>query len=198
MRGEDFICSSWRECKGSVRKGSAFTKGQLSHVGQHFDLFRDEREFRVVMVGQEVGGRGNARITMAERSKSVHQRSGLIQRFDSEPGRTRRNPHMLGTTLALGEIFGLPPTGDHDDEFLNIGGHRVHMFDCFALVNRLLCAAHELSLKTGKQPRLATPPKRCSATMSATFAPPSRSSNRPSSSSKGSRSGAGVRTSLFR
>jgi uracil-DNA glycosylase len=37
----------------------------------------------------------------------------------------------------------------HDSEFLDMDGDRVHIFDCFALVNRLLCAAHLWGTSTG-------------------------------------------------
>jgi hypothetical protein len=46
--------------------GCSFTPAQLSHVGRHYDLTRDERPFRIV-IGQEVGGKGKACTTLAER-----------------------------------------------------------------------------------------------------------------------------------
>jgi hypothetical protein len=156
MDGKDFICWSWDDCEASIGSGCAFTEGQLSHVGHHYDLNKSGVELRIVVVGQEVGGRGKARVTMAERSAVVHEGSGLSRRFESEPGYTRRNPHMLGTTLALRTILGLPGT-DHQDEFLDIDGKSVHIFDCFALVNRLLCAAHLINDKTGQRTSTGKP-----------------------------------------
>lgn len=157
LDGNDFVCASWGPCANSIAPGCTFTEGQLSHIGRHYDLSKDGQELRVVVVGQEVGGRGNARISMQERSKVVHEGSGLTRRFESEPGRQRRNPHMRGTTLALRELFGLPPTGEHHDEFIAANGKRVHMFDCFALINRLLCAAHLLNAKTGARTSTGKP-----------------------------------------
>lgn len=67
----------------------------------------------------------------------MHDGSGLTLRFDGDKDHERRNPHMRGTTLALRTIFGLSGS-DHASEFLDVRGEQVHMFDCFALVNRLL------------------------------------------------------------
>jgi hypothetical protein len=125
-------------------------------LGRHYDLNKSGLELLIVVVGQEVGGRGKARVTMAERSAVVHEGSGLSRRFETEPGYKRRNPHMLGTTLALRTILGLAGT-DHQSEFLDIDGKPVHIFDCFALVNRLLCAAHLVNDKTGRRTSTGKP-----------------------------------------
>jgi hypothetical protein len=102
-----------------------------------------------VVVGQEVAGKGKPRTTMDERYARVHDGSGLTLRFDSDEEHKRRNPHMRGTTLALRTILGLPGT-EHSTEFLYLDDQSVHIFDCFALVNRLLCAAHLQGTSTGK------------------------------------------------
>lgn len=149
MVDKRFICANWRDCETSIASGCTFKEGQLSHVGKHYDLSRDGRPLRIVVVGQEVAGQGKPRITMGERYARVHDHSGLTLRFDSDRGHKRRNPHMRGTTLALRTIFGLKGT-DHATEFLHLDGENVHMFDCFALVNRLLCAAHLAGTSTGK------------------------------------------------
>ena len=107
------------------------------------------RPLRIVVVGQEVAGKGKRRITMPERYAGVHDGSGLARRFDGDGEHLRRNPHMRGTTLALKTIFGISGT-DHATEFLYLGGENAHIFDCFALVNRLLCAAHLEGTSTGK------------------------------------------------
>lgn len=85
---------------------------------------------------------------MAERSKAIYG-SAFKRRFRKEDGLPERNPHMKGTTLALRTIFGLGGT-DHATEFLNLDGEQVHMFDCFALVNRLICSAHLTGTSTGR------------------------------------------------
>jgi hypothetical protein len=144
-----FVCSSWRDCEASISPGSTFKEGQLSHVGKHYDLQRAGQDLRVVVVGQEVAGKGKPRTTMDERYARVHDGSGLTLRFDGDGEHKRRNPHMRGTTLALRTIFELPGT-NHATEFLYLDEDSVHIFDCFALVNRLLCAAHLASTSTGK------------------------------------------------
>jgi hypothetical protein len=144
-----FVCASYRDCKSSIATGCTFKEGQLSHVGKHYDLTRDGRPLRVVVVGQEVAGKGKRRITMEERYAGVHDGSGLARRFDGDRDHLRRNPHMRGTTLALRTIFDIRGT-DHATEFLHLGGKNAHIFDCFALVNRLLCAAHLGGTSTGK------------------------------------------------
>lgn len=144
-----FVCSSWRDCEASISPGSTFKEGQLSHVGTHYDLERSGHDLRIVVVGQEVAGQGKPRITMAERYAGVHDGSGLTRRFEGDGEHRRRNPHMRGTTLALRSIFGLRGT-DHATEFLYLHDESVHIFDCFALVNRLLCATHLQGTSTGK------------------------------------------------
>jgi hypothetical protein len=149
LNGREFICSSWGECEGSIGVGCTFKEGQLSHVGKHYDLTMEGRSLRVVVVGQEVGATAEPRVTLAQRYRHIHRGSGLERRFDGDQDHTRRNPHMRGTTLALRTIFCKPGTG-HATEFLQMDGEWVHMFDCFALVNRLLCAAHTAGTSTGR------------------------------------------------
>jgi uracil-DNA glycosylase len=62
-------------------------------------------------------------------------------------------------------IFGLGLGADHAGEFLDINGERAHIFECFALVNFLLCSA----VRTGGKPtgRLAGKPGRSTKTMRA-------------------------------
>jgi hypothetical protein len=149
LDNKHFVCSSWGECETSISPDSTFKEGQLSHIGKHYDLQRAGQDLRVVVVGQEVAGKGKRRITMDERYAGVHNGSGLTRRFDGDQMHKRRNPHMRGTTLALRTIFGLPGT-NHATEFLYLDEKSVHLFDCFALVNRLLCAAHLAGTSTGK------------------------------------------------
>lgn len=149
LDGKQFVCASYRDCMHSIASGCTFKEGQLSHVGKHYDLSRAGQPFRVVVVGQEVAGKGKRRITMAERYAGVHDGSGLARRFDGDPDHFRRNPHMRGTTLALRTIFDIPGT-EHATEFLKFDGENTHIFDCFGLVNRLLCAAHLEGTSTGR------------------------------------------------
>jgi hypothetical protein len=80
-------------------------------------------------------------VSLDDRYDMVVNRSGLQRRFKTGDGRAPRNPHMRGCTSLLRLIFGLGLGPDHEGEFLNVGGDRVHVFDCFALVNFLLCSA---------------------------------------------------------
>jgi hypothetical protein len=152
LDGRKFVCSSGPECEDSIQAGCTFNEGQLSHVGKHYDLTREGRPLRIVVVGQEVGAAGEPRITLAERYRQIYRGSGLERRFEGDGIRKRRNPHMRGTTLALRAIFGNPGT-EHATEFLALDGERVHMFDCFGLVNRLLCASHKAGTSEGKPTR---------------------------------------------
>lgn len=52
MDGKHFICSSWDDCGASIGSGCAFTEGQLSHLGRHYDLNKSGLELRIVVVGQ--------------------------------------------------------------------------------------------------------------------------------------------------
>lgn len=55
MRDKNFVCASWTQCEGSIGRNCSFKEGQLSHVGNHYDLSRQATGLRVVVVGQEVG-----------------------------------------------------------------------------------------------------------------------------------------------
>jgi len=149
LNGRRFVCAHWSGCAGSIHAGCTFTEGQLSHVGKNYDLLMGDEPLRIVVVGQEVGGSGHARVTLDERYRLIHEGSGLEKRFSGDRVHGGRNPHMRGTTLALRAIFGSPGT-DHETEFLDMHGERVHLFDCFALVNRLLCSAHVRGTSTGQ------------------------------------------------
>jgi hypothetical protein len=149
LAGKRFVCSSWRECEGSISADCSFKEGQLSHIGKHYDLSREGQPLRIVVVGQEVGAKGKPRTTLAERYANVHDGSGMNKRFVSDGRHPSRNPHMKGTTLALRTILGTGSGIEREGEFINVDGDEVHLFDCFALVNRLLCAAHLTGTSTG-------------------------------------------------
>lgn len=150
LAGKDFKCSSWEACESSIGDTCSFTEGQLSHVGKHFDLRRGFKEVRVVVVGQEVGATGHPRTTLAERYRTIHDGNGMKKRFGSDGVHKRRNPHMRGTTLALRTILGTGAGIERDGESVDISGEQVHIFDCFALVNRLICSAHLTGTSTGQ------------------------------------------------
>jgi hypothetical protein len=121
----------------------------MSHVGRHFDLEIGGRPLRIVIVGQESGWpkgpgarRRGRRVTLEKRYEIVHDVTGQERRYYAEPGHPGRNPHMRGTTQALRIIFGKGPGTRFEDEFVTPSkGRAFHIFDGFALVNRLLCSA---------------------------------------------------------
>jgi hypothetical protein len=149
LAGKRFVCSSWGECEGSISADCSFKEGQLSHIGKHYDLSREGDPLRIVVVGQEVGAKGKPPTTFAERYANVHDGSGMNKRFIKDGNHPSRNPHMKGTTLALRTILGTGSGVERQGEFINVNGEQVHLFDCFALVNRLLCAAHLTGTSTG-------------------------------------------------
>jgi len=69
---------------------------------------------------------------------------GLKLRFKADGTHSARNPHMRGTTSALRLLFGNGLGADHAGEWVHpTNGEPFHIFDGFALVNRLLCFAGE-------------------------------------------------------
>lgn len=150
LAGKRFVCSSWAECEASISADCSFKEGQLSHIGKHYDLSREGDPLRIVVVGQEVGAKGKPRTTFAERYANVHDNSGMNKRFVKDGQHPSRNPHMKGTTLALRTILGTGSGIEREGEFINVDGEKVHLFDCFALVNRLLCAAHVKGTSEGR------------------------------------------------
>ena len=140
---DEFVCSQYSECRSSHT--GIFYEGQLHHVGKRYDLLLDSLPFRVVVVGQEYGHKPS-RVSYQTRYNMIMSR-GLNYRFKATDGYKARNPHMRGTTNVLRLLFGLPLSTDHDSEFLMINGEQVHLFDCFALVNYLICSAISTSGK---------------------------------------------------
>lgn len=139
----EFVCSSFEGCRRSAlltsdgrpkKRPRDFWRGQLSHVGEHYDLHEDSRPLRVVFIGMEVG-RPDEFITLADRSAQQE-----VAIFD-QTFRSRR-PNMKGTTSALRLLFGRGLGSDSDSEWLNVGGTElVHLMDCYALLNLRLCSA---------------------------------------------------------
>jgi len=155
LHDDDFLCSYFRDCKRSRRPGDAFREGTMSHVGRHFDLQLNGRPLRIVVVGQESGwARRPAfrrRVNMAQRSAAVLGGSGVDHRYYADAEHGPRNPHMRGTTSALRVIFGQGLGSDWHDEWIQpANGGPFHIFDGFALVNRLLCSASPVGSSQGR------------------------------------------------
>ena len=90
-----FICKHYSSCLASSPNPDAFYEGQMSHLGEHYDLTVDGQDFRIVFVGQEYGSRHRC-VTLEERTAMV----------DPKRGFKGRNPHMKGTTSLLRLMLG--------------------------------------------------------------------------------------------
>jgi hypothetical protein len=134
----NLICATSAQCQSS-HQGN-FYKSQLHHIGSHYDLICEDRPLRIVVVGQEYGS-DHEFVSLAARHHMVATDSGLGYRFKARDGFRARNSHMRGCTSLLRLIFRLGLGVDHDGEFLHMGRERIHIFECFALVNFLLCSA---------------------------------------------------------
>lgn len=119
----------------------------MSHVGRRFDLFLDGIPLRIMVVGQESGyPKGQpelaARVTLDARYNQIHNGSGLSSRYYRSNGHSGRNAHMRGTTSALRILMGAGLGAENNGETIHPAiGRPFHIFDGFALVNRLLCSA---------------------------------------------------------
>ena len=140
-----FVCASETECCAS-RGLEPLIRGQLHHVGTDYDLSMDGRPLRVAVIGQEYGG-GHEFVTLERRSAEIAE--SRARRFKAGNGIEARNPHMRGTTSVLRLLFGRGLGTDYESEQLVLeGGRQVHIFDCFALTNFLLCSAVSQATKT--------------------------------------------------
>jgi hypothetical protein len=138
-----FCCATQNACFESLGPGVEMAEGQLSHLGHHYDLARDGKPLRIVVVGQEDGGL-IGHVSLQARYDRIHRVAGLERHYNREGGQRARNPHMRGTTSALRLIFDKDLGTDWDEEFIQTAaGDRFHIFDAFALINVLLCAAHK-------------------------------------------------------
>lgn len=138
LRDGRFICSSYEACKGS--HPGTFYAGQLPHIGEHYDLTRNGAPFRIVVVGQEYGHQ-HEHVDLTSRRTMIVNGSARDSRFVAVQGFPARNPHMKGCTNVLRLLFGKDPGTDREGEFVALGDESVHVFDCFALANFLLCSA---------------------------------------------------------
>ena len=153
----DFLCPHFESCRGSIGPGHQFREGTMSHVGLRYQLVRNGKPLRVMVVGQESGlpkdpaAPWGLKVTMEARHDQVVLDSGLERRYYTTPPHEGRNPHMRGTTSALRMVFGKGLGSDYDAEFVYpVNGRPFHLFEGFALVNRLLCSAGPVGTSNGK------------------------------------------------
>jgi hypothetical protein len=142
--GQRLICESFISCKSSIPKSLDYYSGQLSHVGNKYDLCKDGRDLRLVVTGISYG-HAPAMVDMKHRRKMV-ENAGIERSFYKTETKRGRNPHMKGTTLLLKRILlgegSLKNYADWREEFIGEIGHpENHIFNMFALVNLLLCSA---------------------------------------------------------
>jgi hypothetical protein len=147
--GGEFRCASYEECRASAADRTYY-EGQLSHVGEHYDLSDGDAPLRIVVVGQEYG-HPPARVGLPGRRQMILTGFGRGRSYYAGDGLPARNPHMRGTTTALRLLTGGPLGPDRAGELLDLAsGERVHLFDAFALVNVLLCSAVRPDTTTGR------------------------------------------------
>lgn len=159
LRDGDFICPTYDSCLRSRRPGDDFREGIMSHVGRRYDLVRDGRPLRIVVVGQESGlpkrSEFTQRVSLEARYRQTHDVAGLERRYYAVDGYQGRNPHMRGTTTALRLLLGADAGSDREGELLRpVKGRPFHLFDGFALVNRLLCSAGPAGTSQGKPTKM--------------------------------------------
>ena len=146
LRGDAFVCRHQQACKAS--HDGEFYEGQLHHLGPGYDVSVDGTPLRVAVIGQEYG-QSFRHVSLEARHRMILE-TGLSRRFKAEPGYRARNPHMKGTTSALRLIFGRETGADHTAEYLTVeDGQRMHLYECFALVNYLLCSAVKAPSRRG-------------------------------------------------
>jgi len=162
LKDRSFLCPYRRECRRSLSDADVFRPATMSHVGHRFDLRLDGRDLRIVVVGQESGWpkgpdamRKASKVSLAARYAAVHDDTGLGRRYYATPEHEGRNPHMRGTTSALRVVFGHGLGTNFAGEWVCPENDRpFHLFDGFALVNRLLCSAGPPGSSTGHPTRL--------------------------------------------
>jgi hypothetical protein len=155
MSKAGFCCTNFEACKASHPDN--FSEGQLHYVGRRYALVESGRPLRLVVVGQEFG-EAVSLVTMDSRREQI-EASGFEHRFKASTVDGHRfparNPHMRGTTSLLRLLVGGKPGADFDGEHLTLAdGTRVHLFECFALVNYLLCGAHAGQTARGNSTRI--------------------------------------------
>ena len=127
-----FICPNKTKCRKSHQ--GIFGKAQFHHIGKKYDLKMNDKELRIVIVGQEFGCEDNF-ITLEGNYKGKMENGEELEYKG-------RNPHMRGTTNVLRLLFGIGLGTDHESEYLTFeNGKKHHFFDAFSLINYLLCSA---------------------------------------------------------
>jgi hypothetical protein len=138
LRGDCFVCGQRGECRASY--AGRFVPAQLNAPGACYDLTADGVPLRIVIIGQETGTL-HAHIAVAQRLQNMH-RAAHEQRYRADGVHKARSQHIKGVTSALRLLFGKGLGEAYDDEFVHFAdGTQRHLFDCFALVNYLLCSA---------------------------------------------------------
>jgi hypothetical protein len=149
LDGKRFICPHHTSCKSSIGSPHSFLAGTMSHVGKRYDLRLGDKPLRVVVLGQEAPYM--TMVSMADRYHAVHDVVGLEKRYRKDAEHKNRNPHMRGTTSALRLIFGKGLGHDATGEWVRPqNGRPFHLFDGFALINRLLCFAGDPRTSQGR------------------------------------------------
>ncbi len=76
--GQRLECGSAARCRGSLREQQQLVEGQLSHVGDHYDLTHGEQAMRIMVVSKQVGGsldhgggRGHEHVSLSMRTEQV-------------------------------------------------------------------------------------------------------------------------------
>lgn len=127
--GVELVCIFGNRCRSSVG-GLSLAEGQLSHVGDHYDIRHDGSPIRVLIVPMQTG-RDDQHVTIAQRAAQVETGKPISARP------MPRTPHMDGTALALKTLLGIPLVKPDD---LMVGSRLAHVFDCFAMHNSTLCS----------------------------------------------------------
>ncbi len=142
-----FVCKTRKDCKQSLKGKESFYVGHLPHIGRYYDLEENDNPLRIVVVGQEYGGK-KQKISLDAEYEGI-MKCALHTRFRATDGYPARNPHMRGTTSVLRLLFGKQLGTDHPSEFIDFNGiGSRHIFDAFCLVDYYLCSALSGNSKT--------------------------------------------------
>lgn len=165
LRSGDFICEHAAACRDSY--AGCFVPAQLNAPGPCYDLTADGTPFRVVIIGQETGTR-HAHIGVDQRLQNMRRVAHEL-RYRADGVHSARTQHIKGVTSALRLLFGKGLGEAYADEFVHFAdGTRHHIFDCFALVNYLLCSAVSTT-RSKRGESTATMRRNCNAHFRATL-----------------------------
>ena len=133
----EILCNSYEDnCMGKLDQGLLFYPGQLSHIGDRYDLSSSTSSIRIVVAGKEYGANDHIEDTDREGRVSVSERVEMLKAC-ADKGYSKRNPHMKGTTLLLQTIFHIELA---KEEYIKVNGSLTHVFDAYSMVNVLLCS----------------------------------------------------------